>query len=213
MIGRVPDQFGFGNANVGNRSAIVTPRRTGIGAGIAGKLPRRAGLRIALCRNDPDVGIVVTVGLFAPVAAECNCAAIGAPGRLHIIEVAECQLQWFRFAPADQVQMIAAPIQVRYAVTFELQPVDHERQRFCFFARLFRRLFGQISGRFVLDNQQHFLAVGCPQEIRYALVYVGVLLCITAAKIQRPDLGLRILLFSLCGEKTQEPPVRAPARR
>ena len=162
MIGRIPDQIGFGNTNVRDSAAIIAPCRAMVGAGIPCNLTHSPCLCVALRGDDPDIVIVITVGLVGPVAAERYLAAIGAPGRLSIVKITECQLQRFCIALAYHIQMITAAIQVGHSVPLELQPVDYKWQRFCFFASLLRCLLGQVGCGLVFDNKQHFLAIGRP---------------------------------------------------
>ena len=110
--------------------AIGAPSRRAIGSGVGcdpGELAffsRLGRLGRAVDIHDPYVGVVVDVGFFGAVAHKRDPLAVGRPGRLRVVVVAEGKLRLLSGVDVQNVEMRTATIQVADVVLLELKAVD-----------------------------------------------------------------------------------------
>ena len=149
QVGR--GNVGPGRRDVGEPLAVGVPDWLVVGPGVFGD-PDRLLLPVGEVRlHQPDVGVVVGVGLFGAVADEGDHAPIRRPGWIGVVVVPGGDLHDGLGLDVEDVEMGAQTIQITHIVFLELQPVDHPGPGRLFLARLR-----------IADHEDESLPVGRP---------------------------------------------------
>lgn len=198
-------QVGQGNVSpdrrdVGESLAVGVPDWLVVGPGVGGD-PDRLLLPVGEVRlHQPDVGVVVGVGLFGPVADEGDHAPIRRPGRIGVLVVPGGDLREGLGLDVEDVEMGAQTIQITHIVFLEQQPVDHPGPGGLSLARLR-----------IADHEHESLPVGRPLVGLDSLLDTGERDPLAAAQVQRVDLlALRAPFPFTVRQERQVLAIRAP---
>jgi hypothetical protein len=146
MVGGVDDGVGVGGGDVGDGRTVRAPRRCSIRAAVGRDLQERLSEVGVVGGDDPDVGVVVGIGVGGSVADEGNPLAARRPDGLGVVEVSRCDLGELLGLDIEHVQMSAPPVEIPGVVLFELAAVHHPGGR-----RLLLFLLAVVGPLFLLQ--------------------------------------------------------------
>ena len=136
IIGRVPEEFRLGLRHIGDALPVGAPSRRAVRTFVYRQLAGLPAVCFLVCRDDPDIGVVIAVGVFRPVADESDFRAVGPPLRSRILIVSRGQLERFAVALVDDVKVRSRSVEIADAVFLELPTVDNPGPRFLLLAVL-----------------------------------------------------------------------------
>ncbi len=157
MMSSVNHVLDVGLGDEGDPFTVGRPRGSAVGAGIGGDLGKVRALVGVVGGDDPDVGVVIAIGIgSAAVAGEGQRFSVGGPSGLVVIEITGGDLSHLLGGDIENEEVIAAVIEVADGVLFKLETVDDERWRSFRFGRrglvLVLRGFG-VFGFWILKDR------------------------------------------------------------
>jgi len=180
-----------GGGDVREQAPHRVPHRGAVGARVAGQAHRLAlCLLVVADRHEPQVGVVVRVGLLGTVGHEGDLAAGRRPGRLAVVVVAERDLPGLPASQVQDVQVGTPVIEIAAPVLLELEPVDHPGVGRTLLLLLLLLL---LAGLGIADHQHQPPAIGRPLEAPHPLGHLGEPARVAAPQVEQPDLVLALL--------------------
>ena len=171
-----------------------------------------------VCVHDPDVGVVVGVGIGkGAIAGEGQVFAVGRPCGGNVVEITAGDLRERFGGQVEEVEVGAAAVEIAVDVFLELQAIDDPGfvGFFLFDLAVFvvsitffvvGIFFGfvahgfQFFGRGITKDEGDAAAVGRPKEVFDVLGGVGKLFGFTAEAVEEPDLDFAVVASAKEGD-------------
>src|SRR5271168_2309083 len=220
MFGGVLEKFRSKLSDEGDVCAVGRPGGGVIFAGAGGDFCQVRAFVGVVRGNDPDVAVVIGVGIGrGAVAGEGDLLAVRRPRGFGVVEIAAGDLFQRFCREIKDVDVGTAAVQVTVNVFLKLQTVDDPRLVgfFLFIAIvvgvvvifIFVFCFIEFFAGGIAKDERHAMAVGGPQEIVHVLRGIGKFFGFAAEAIEPPNLGFAVVAS---GEKGEVFTIGAPAR-